>query len=83
MATGWLGWPPDVAWEAPISQISIALEGKIDFTIKTNPFGGGKDKPKGETDEEKKKREMLEKNKALAMKFDMMMLSKKREKVNG
>lgn len=30
----------------PVPQIELALKGKIDFLIKTNPFGGGDDKGK-------------------------------------
>ena len=38
-ATGWLGWPPDVAMKTSIPQILLALDGKIDFLKKTNPWG--------------------------------------------
>lgn len=74
MATGWLGWPPDIAWEAPISQILLAVEGRVDFAIKTNPFGGGESKKKSTKDEleEQRKAELKAKNQALALKFDMM-----------
>jgi hypothetical protein len=30
----------------PIPQIILALEGKYDFAVKTNPFGGGKKESK-------------------------------------
>jgi hypothetical protein len=42
-ATGWLGWVPEVALTTTISQIELAMEGKIDFIKKTNPFGGKED----------------------------------------
>lgn len=41
-ATGWLGWVPAVALSTPIPQILMALDGKVEFTTLTNPFGGGK-----------------------------------------
>lgn len=42
-ACGWLGWVPEVVLTSTISQIELALEGKIDFVKKTNPFGGKED----------------------------------------
>ena len=46
-ATGWLGWSPDLALSTPIPQILLALEGRVDWAVKTNPWGGskGSDKP--------------------------------------
>lgn len=41
-ATGWLGWSSRMALHTPIPQISLALDGKADFLIRTSPFGGGK-----------------------------------------
>ena len=41
-ATGWLGWDPDIVLNTPLSQINLALKGRIDFIVKTNPFGSGK-----------------------------------------
>lgn len=58
-------------------QIFLALEGKYDFVIKTNPFGGGKDKAKPLNED--KKAENLARNKARALRFDMM-VKKLREK---
>lgn len=43
-ATGWLGWVPAVALSTSIPQILMALDGKVEFTTLTNPFGGGKKK---------------------------------------
>ena len=42
-ATGWLGWTPEVVLNTPISQINLALKGRIDFVMKTNPFGSKKE----------------------------------------
>jgi hypothetical protein len=28
---GWLGWPPDIAMEADVNCIDIAMEGKIEM----------------------------------------------------
>lgn len=41
-ATGWLGWDPETVLNTPLSQINLALKGRIDFIVKTNPFGSGK-----------------------------------------
>ena len=41
---GWLGWTPDQVLGAPLPVIFLALEGKVDFLKKTNPFGGGEKK---------------------------------------
>jgi len=46
VATGWLGWTPDYAWHTPIPQIMLALDYRIDWVKKTNPFGGGDDSGK-------------------------------------
>lgn len=42
-ATGWLGWPPDVALKTPFPLIQLALDGKVDFLLSTTP---GAKKPK-------------------------------------
>ncbi|WP_200475098.1 hypothetical protein [Azospirillum argentinense] len=39
MATGWLGWTPEVALDTPIPLIELALDGRTDFVRRTNPFG--------------------------------------------
>lgn len=31
VATGWLGWPPDVAWRTPIPQIMLALNARLEW----------------------------------------------------
>jgi hypothetical protein len=43
VATGWLGWTPDIALDTPLSQINLALAGKVDFLKKTNPWGSKED----------------------------------------
>jgi hypothetical protein len=30
---------PDVFWDTPIPEIELALDGKVDFLKKTNPWG--------------------------------------------
>lgn len=42
LATGYLGWSPHDAWHTPIPLINLALDYRIDWMQKTNPFGGGK-----------------------------------------
>ena len=54
MATGYLGWTAEQALHTPIPQIMLAIEGKFDFAVKTNPFGQPKDKEK-----EKERKERL------------------------
>jgi len=36
-----------VALTTPVPLIVLAMEGKIDFVLKTNPFGGGGDSKQG------------------------------------
>lgn len=42
-ATGWLGWTDAAAMRASIHRIELALDGKVDFLKKTNPWGSGED----------------------------------------
>lgn len=44
MATGLLGWSPEVAWATPIPELLIAMDAKIEWTKAFNPFGGSKKK---------------------------------------
>lgn len=46
IATGWLGWSPALAMRTPIPQIELALEGRLEWVRRTNPFGSGEEKPK-------------------------------------
>ncbi|MNN98114.1 hypothetical protein D3C81_2174210 [compost metagenome] len=46
MATGWLGWSPDLVWAIPMPELFLAMDAKIEWTQMTNPFGSGKAKPK-------------------------------------
>lgn len=51
-ATGWLGWTPEAALRASIHHILLAMDGKMDFLRKTNPYvgdGGGADQPAAAT----------------------------------
>lgn len=45
VATGWLGWSPELAMTAPIPQILLATEGRIDWHKKTNPWGSPEKEP--------------------------------------
>ncbi|MCF5040104.1 hypothetical protein GIW79_06510 [Pseudomonas sp. PA-7-1E] len=44
MATGWLGWSPDLAWTIPMPELFLAMDAKIEWAQMTNPFGTGKTK---------------------------------------
>jgi hypothetical protein len=46
VATGWLGWSPELAWRTPMPELFLAMDAKIEWAQMTNPFGGGKAKPK-------------------------------------
>ena len=48
MATGWLGWPPDLAWTTPLPELFLAMDARIEWAQMTNPFGNGK--PNGKKD---------------------------------
>lgn len=48
---GYLGWSPSIVLSTPIPQIALALEGKFDFAVKTNPFGGKPTEAKKPVDE--------------------------------
>jgi len=39
MATGWLGWAPQIAWETPIIEILMAWDAKLHFLKMTTPGG--------------------------------------------
>lgn len=40
-----MGWTPEVTWATPVPQLLLALDGKMEFVAKTNPFGAVKKKP--------------------------------------
>ncbi|MCE5976639.1 hypothetical protein LVS58_19255 [Pseudomonas sp. JR33AA] len=42
IATGWLGWQPDVAWRTPLPELFMALDARLEWSQMTNPFGKGK-----------------------------------------
>lgn len=46
-ATGWLGWPPEVALDTPFPLIELALDGKVDFITRTTPGASPPKKPPG------------------------------------
>jgi hypothetical protein len=48
VATGWLGWSPELAWATPIPELFLAMDAKIEWAQMTNPFGGGKAKTKAD-----------------------------------
>ena len=43
MAAGWLGWLPETILTTPIPQVLLAIEGKVDFLKKTNPWGSSEE----------------------------------------
>ena len=45
VATGWLGWPPESAWQSTIPEINVAIAAKVEFIKMTTP-GMKPDKPK-------------------------------------
>lgn len=46
MATGWLGWPPDLAWVTPLPELFLALDARVEWVQLTHPLGSGKSAPK-------------------------------------
>lgn len=45
---GWLGWSPDMALNTPVALIKMALDGKIDFLVRTTP-GAQQTEPEKQT----------------------------------
>ncbi|OQR30256.1 hypothetical protein BWR59_16995 [Pseudomonas sp. Bc-h] len=45
MATGWLGWTPDVAWHTPLPELFIAMDAKIEWARMTSPFASASTQP--------------------------------------
>jgi hypothetical protein len=45
VATGWLGWMPEVAWRTPIPELLLAMDARVEWTRMTHPFGGGTAEP--------------------------------------
>jgi len=43
---------PDVFWDTPIPQIELALDGRVDFLKKTNPWGAEKEETPAAASEE-------------------------------
>lgn len=46
VATGWLGWTPELAWSTPLPELFLAMDARIEWAQMTNPFGSGKPGPK-------------------------------------
>lgn len=46
-ARGWVGMSHEQAMSDPLASIYLALQGRVDFVTRTNPFGGGGGKPGG------------------------------------
>ncbi|RMM85955.1 Prophage PssSM-03, Orf18 [Pseudomonas coronafaciens pv. coronafaciens] len=38
MATGWLGWSPQVAWHTSLPELFLAMDAKIEWARMTSPF---------------------------------------------
>ena len=51
IATGWLGWPPDTAWNATPQEITDAFSAHIDKLKAIH--GSGDDEPTGQTEEQR------------------------------
>jgi hypothetical protein len=53
IATGWLGWSPEIAWGTPLPELFMAIDARIEWAQMTNPFGSktgaNKEKPKPST----------------------------------
>lgn len=47
LATGWLGWKPKEVLDTTIGALQLALDGKIDYIKRTNPFGSGEEDNEG------------------------------------
>ena len=45
VATGWLGWPPSVAWHTPLPELFIAMDAKIEWARMTSPFPSNQKQP--------------------------------------
>jgi hypothetical protein len=44
IGTGFLGWSAEQTMHTPMPQILLALDGKIEWTQSTNPWGASKDR---------------------------------------
>jgi len=42
-----------VIWKTPVPQLILAIQGRYDYALKTNPFGAPKDKEKEKARKEK------------------------------
>lgn len=53
MATGWLGWPPETAWNATMPEILQAFEGHVDKLKAIHGDGGSDESTTGTTPEQR------------------------------
>lgn len=53
IATGWIGWTPDTAWEATPAEIEAAMKGRLDM-LKSIFGGSEEEKPKADIPLEQK-----------------------------
>jgi len=72
---GALGWEPEIIMHTPIPQLILAIEGKYEFAMKTNPFGGAKKAAK-KIDPETKARVA-----AQALKLDMLGIAERQKSI--
>tara|TARA_R110002072_G_scaffold86176_14_gene194584 strand:+ start:570 stop:845 length:276 start_codon:yes stop_codon:yes gene_type:complete len=38
---GWLGWSPEAVLDCPLTQLHLALQGRVAWARLSSPFGGG------------------------------------------
>lgn len=60
LGTGWLGWTPEQTYDTPMPQLFLALDGRIDFLKKTNPFAAPEKKKPADPELIKKHQSMLD-----------------------
>lgn len=46
IATGWLGWSPEQAWNSTIPEIDAAVDGRIEWVRMTTPGAKKQEEPK-------------------------------------
>ena len=60
LGTGWLGWTPEQTYDTPMPQLFLALDGRIDFLKKTNPFGAAPEKKAADPEKLKQGQALLD-----------------------
>lgn len=48
VATGWLGWSPEIAWNCTVPEINTAIAARVEFIQMTTPGMTPKKSPKAE-----------------------------------